>query len=166
MKGARSKVMDTIAGMAAGLCASGSIDKCDASKLTKQIENLNMFPELVRMTCSMFGAWGAATPNNGLVQLRTLDFGTGPWANYSIVHVHHPDDGNPFVTLSFPGFVGAVTGFSGKIAISEKVLNTTTHNSTTHRIPFSIGRLLFCACYPPPPPPPRRHFLLSSLLIL
>lgn len=59
-----------------------------------------------------------------LHQLRTLDFGTGPWANYAVVHVYHPDNGNPFVSLSFPGFVGAITGFSTKIAISEKVWET------------------------------------------
>mmetsp|Transcript_49254 Transcript_49254/g.68426 ORF Transcript_49254/g.68426 Transcript_49254/m.68426 type:complete len:452 (-) Transcript_49254:136-1491(-) len=124
IKTSQSNVGDEIAGLAKGLCASGAIEKCSTSELTRRIQHLNMFPELVRMTCSMFGAWGDATADGKLIQLRTLDFGTGPWANYAVVHVYHPDVGNPFVSMSFPGFAGAITGFSTKIAISEKVWET------------------------------------------
>eukprot|EP00666_Eupelagonemidae_sp_cell4sb_P006027 gene6027-4196_t len=41
-----------------------------------------MLPELIRMSCTMFGAWGSATPTGNLTQLRALDFGSGPFANY------------------------------------------------------------------------------------
>ena len=37
-----------------------------------------MLPELIRMTCSMIGAWGSATEDGQLLQLRTLDFGGAP----------------------------------------------------------------------------------------
>jgi len=124
IEGARSGVADEIAGLARGLCDSGVIEDCSVTTLNRRVQHLNMFPELVKMTCSMFGAWGSATAGGGLIQLRTLDFGSGPWANYSVLHVYHPDSGNPFVSLSFPGFVGAITGFSAEIAISEKVWET------------------------------------------
>lgn len=35
-----------------------------------------MFPELVKASCSMVGAWGSATTSGGLVQLRALDWDT------------------------------------------------------------------------------------------
>ena len=75
------------------------------------------------MQCSMMGAWGKATPSKKLVQLRTLDFGGGPFADQTMLIVHHPTDTNngPFAALSFPGFTGIVTGFSSKLAQSEKV---------------------------------------------
>lgn len=124
---ARSDVDDEMAGIAQGLCDSGAVPDCSVNNLRRRLQHLNMFPELVKMTCSMMGAWGSATADGKLIQLRTLDFGTGPWANYSVVHVHHPNEGNPFVTLSFPGFVGAITGFSSRVAISEKVWEVYTN---------------------------------------
>lgn len=85
-----------------------------------------MIPELLRMQCSMMGAWGKATPSGGLVQLRTLDFGEGPFANRNILVVHHPTDSpHAFASLSWPGFVGVVTGFSEKLGQSEKVDDVT-----------------------------------------
>ena len=38
------------------------------------IMRVSLFPELTRMSCSMFGAWGPATANTAskLVQLRAL----------------------------------------------------------------------------------------------
>jgi hypothetical protein len=74
----------------------------------------------------MMGAWGSATPLDapGLVQLRALDFGSGPFANYSVLTVYHPDEGNAFASLGFPGMVGVITGWSAKVALSEKVWET------------------------------------------
>merc|ERR550537_1602568 len=81
-----------------------------------------MLPELIRMQCSMMGAWGASTADGKLVQMRTLDFGTGPFANRSVIAVHHPGgDAQAFASITFPGFVGVVTGFSESIAQCEKV---------------------------------------------
>jgi len=78
------------------------------------------------MQCSMMGAWGDATASRNLVQLRTLDFGQGPMANHTFLAVHHPSDSViDFALYSFPSFVGAVTGFSEKIGLSEKVDDVT-----------------------------------------
>eukprot|EP01065_Artemidia_motanka_P046900 TRINITY_DN720_c0_g1_i1.p2 TRINITY_DN720_c0_g1~~TRINITY_DN720_c0_g1_i1.p2 ORF type:complete len:461 (+),score=198.90 TRINITY_DN720_c0_g1_i1:58-1383(+) len=104
-----------------GMC---DVIGCDKSKMIDQVRHMNMLPELIRMSCTMFGAWGSATPTGNLTQLRALDFGSGPFANYSLLTVYHPTGGQPFSTLGFPGFAGAVTGFSGKVALSEKVWET------------------------------------------
>ena len=117
-----------MAGMAQGTCeiASKAGAPCDEAALRKQIEQLNVLPDLIRMQCSMAGAWGNATAGS-LVQLRTLDFGGGPFANHSLLVVHHPtsaggnDAPSPFASLSFPAFVGIVTGLSPHVALSEKV---------------------------------------------
>lgn len=88
-----------------------------------------MFPELIRMACTAFGAWGPAkTSGTGLIQLRALDFGSGPWARNTVVSVHRGDPADPdhaFVTVCFPGFAGVITGVSQNgIGISEKVWMT------------------------------------------
>ena len=94
-----------------------------------------MLPELIRMACTMFGAWGGASADGaGLVQLRALDFGSGPFANFTVLSVARALDGGKggasgtsgvavpaFASLSFPGFVGAITGVSTSLALSEKV---------------------------------------------
>ena len=124
MEASRAKPLDEIAGLATGLCNSGAVPNCDAADLGAQIERMNLLPELIRMTCTMLGAWGKATPNGGLMQLRALDFGAGPFANYSVLSVYHPADGHAFASLGFPGMVGAVTGWSAQIGMSEKVWET------------------------------------------
>lgn len=94
---------------------------CEGGDLEARLIQINMLPDLVQMQCSMMGAWGNATADGKLVQYRTLDFGGGPFANHNVLTVHHPSDSeNSFATVSFPGFVGAVTGFSEKISQSQK----------------------------------------------
>eukprot|EP00947_MAST-08B_sp_MAST-8B-sp1_P001492 g1492.t1 len=132
-----AKVFDEIQGMAEGVCAaqreraastasSSSSSSCDAASLAKTLEKVNMLPELLQMQCSMMGAWGKAVPGGRLVQLRSLDFGGGPFANRSVLVVHHPPSpAHGFASLGFPGFVGAVTGVSQALALSEKVDDVT-----------------------------------------
>jgi hypothetical protein len=92
-----------------------------------------MLPELVRMACTAFGAYGSATPDGGLIQLRSLDFGSGPFANYTVLQVHHPPEpAQAFVSLSFPGFVGVITGVSEKgIGVSYVPREPTTRPAPT-----------------------------------
>jgi hypothetical protein len=133
----RSHLYDEIDGIAKGVCAAAAATPTAASdhlcrehELRDQLRRLNMLPDLIKMQCSMLGAHGSATPTSGLVQLRSLDFGGGPFANNTVLIVHHPDGAAsergmggraPFAALTFPGFVGVVTGFSPSVALSEKV---------------------------------------------
>jgi hypothetical protein len=113
-----------INGIAEGICARGGAKACDAAALAKKLGKVNMLPELIKMSCTMFGAWGNTTTDGKLVQLRALDFGSGPFANYSVLTVYHPTNGNEFASLGFPGLVGLITGLSTKVSISEKVWET------------------------------------------
>merc|ERR1719379_1626235 len=78
----------------------------------------------------MVGATRSATSHGKLLQLRALDFGAVPFSNWGMVVVHHKDEalvdseGAPgaFAMVTFPGFVGAVTGFnSAGLVQAEKV---------------------------------------------
>jgi hypothetical protein len=79
------------------------------------------------VTCTAYGAWGKATEEGGLIQMRALDFGGGPFANYTIAAVYRDatEGGNAFVSITFPGFAGVITGVSQSgIGVSEKVWMT------------------------------------------
>jgi len=97
----------------------------DASGLTKRRLNLaNLFPELVQAHCSMAGIWGPASANGKLIQLRALDWDYKHYiANHPLVVAYFPEEegSNPFSTFSFTGIIGAVSGYSTKVAVSEKV---------------------------------------------
>lgn len=124
-----------IRGLAEGVCAGSqhaaltrgaAAPACDPDAFEITLRKVNMLPELIKMQCSMVGAWGSATPTGSLVQLRSLDFGAGPFANVSTLLVHHPTSAageaeTPYASLGFPGMVGVITGFSSRVGISEKV---------------------------------------------
>jgi len=84
---------------------------------------IHMLAGLTQGKCSMFGAWGSALEQEGLIQLRALDWDMdGPFRDYSQITVYHPSNGNgnSFVNIGFTGFIGGLTGMSqAKLGISE-----------------------------------------------
>ena len=122
----KAAVFEEIDAIAEGAC-NATTDACDSAALAATLRKLNVLPDLIKMQCSMLGALGSATPIGSLLQLRSLDFGGGPFANNSVLLVHHPysPDGSQqvgaFAALSWPGFVGVVTGFNPTLSLSEKV---------------------------------------------
>jgi len=119
-------VLDEMDGIAEGLCDTvvKTGKSCDVEKWKDIIRQVNMLPELIRMACTAWGAWGKSTPNGGLIQARALDFGPGPFAQFNTIIVHRDPQkpGRAFATVTWPGFVGVVTGVSQNgIGISEKV---------------------------------------------
>lgn len=121
------QLIDEMNGIADGICMKLG-NKCDVNKWLEDIRRANMLPEFIRMACTAYGAWGKASGGSdaaGLVQTRALDFGGGPFANYTVIAVHHNEGMRPFVMVSWPGFVGAVTGIAQNgVGISEKVWMT------------------------------------------
>eukprot|EP01094_Clydonella_sp_ATCC50884_P006231 TRINITY_DN1529_c0_g1_i1.p1 TRINITY_DN1529_c0_g1~~TRINITY_DN1529_c0_g1_i1.p1 ORF type:complete len:435 (+),score=137.22 TRINITY_DN1529_c0_g1_i1:29-1306(+) len=108
----------------------------------QQVVQVMMFPELIKASCSMYGAWGDATANTGskgaLFQLRALDWSTdGPFQQFPLVLVYHPEDGHDFATLGWAGFIGALTGYSSApIALCEKVWLAYNGTSSRSGIPW------------------------------
>lgn len=119
-------LIEEMNGIADGICMKLG-EKCDVSMWLEEIRRANMLPEFIRMACTAYGAWGKASGSDagGLVQTRALDFGGGPFANYTVIAVHHNEGMRPFAMVSWPGFVGAVTGIAQNgVGISEKVWMT------------------------------------------
>jgi hypothetical protein len=131
LESSKAYVFPEMEAIANGVCSKlPNSDTCKnggVKHLVDTIEQVNMLPELIRMQCSMMGAWGKSTAAGKLLQLRTLDFGGGPFGNHTMLVVSHPggseatNSGNAFATVGFPAFVGAVTGFSEHIGLCEKV---------------------------------------------
>lgn len=99
-----------------GIAAGAGVDQ---DLLTK----VNLIPELIRASCSMTGVWGPASIDTKLVQLRALDWDYQAYlARYPTAAIYFPEEAgsNNFATFGFAGFVGAISGYSTKNAISEK----------------------------------------------
>jgi hypothetical protein len=118
----------TIAGLPVPLAGTGTSTTDCVEKTLALVEGFNAFPELVRMGCSTLGSWrrGNVKAAPGLIQLRALDFGPGPWVNNQVLLVEHPseNEGFSFASLSFYGMMGVVTAVSDNVAQTEKIFLT------------------------------------------
>ena len=86
-----------------------------------------MLPEISRASCSIIGAWGPATASGNLIQVRSLDWNPNLVLNkYPILFIYHPEVGavgeNVYASLSYPGTLGVITGFSeAGVGVGEKI---------------------------------------------
>ncbi len=82
----------------------------------------NQFTKKFKGTsCSNVAAFGKATEDGGLYQLRVLDWnrklGVQKWP---VIIVHQPDNGYSSVSFSYAGFIGCISGMnSEQIALGE-----------------------------------------------
>ncbi len=72
-------------------------------------------------SCSNVAAYGKATEDGALYQLRVLDWNRKLGVqNWPLVLVHQPDVGYASITFSYTGFIGCISGMnSQKIALGE-----------------------------------------------
>lgn len=93
------------------------------------LRRVAMIAEWTRAQCSMLGAWGPASFDGRLTQLRALDWDTdGPFQQWPTLIVYHPAAGGvPNAVLGWAGMLGAITGVSSAgVGISEKVWDAYT----------------------------------------
>jgi len=85
------------------------------------IHRFHIIPEISEWHCSYFAAWGRATRDGHLIQIRALDYATeAAIQNHPLITVAFPKGGEPFLNVGWTGFVGLVTGMSSRgIAMSE-----------------------------------------------
>ena len=79
----------------------------------------NFIPEMFH--CSGFALLKSATTDGGVLHGRVLDYATD-WGlqDHAILIVAEPDDGIPFVNVTYAGFIGSVTGMNAKhVSIGE-----------------------------------------------
>lgn len=120
-------LVDEMEAIADGMCHTFG-PSCNITSMQNLVKRMNMYPDLIKMACTAFGAWGPATASGKLIQLRALDLGGGPFANATTLVVWREspanvsEDSRAFAAVSFPGMVGIITGISQRgVGISEKV---------------------------------------------
>jgi tetratricopeptide (TPR) repeat protein len=95
-----------------------------AHDLGHAVQNMNL------VACSAFGAWGARTSDSSLLIGRNFDFYINDeFAENKILCFIKPDSGYRFVSITWAGFAGVVSG------MNEKGL-TVTLNAAKSGIPF------------------------------
>lgn len=66
-----------------------------------------------RAGCTAFGAWGAATTNGDLITGRNFDWEAADvFSRDRVVMMCEPDNGIPFISLSWAGMAGVVSGMN------------------------------------------------------
>lgn len=87
----------------------------------QMVQRAHAIPDLSEFNCTFFAAWGDATPDGRLHQIRALDYATqaGIQDEPALI-VCKPEGRNAFVNIGWLGFIGCVSGMSEKhIALSE-----------------------------------------------
>ena len=69
--------------------------------------------DLALVGCSSFAAWGQKSEDGNLILGRNLDFYVNDaFAENKIVAFIKPKEGNPFMMVTWPGMIGAVSGMN------------------------------------------------------
>ena len=77
------------------------------------LQHVHCLPLLMPYSCSSIAAWGKATEDGHLYQTRNLDWSLRAGAHeFPVVVVYVPEWGQPHVTPSFAGFIGAHCGMN------------------------------------------------------
>lgn len=88
--------------------------------------------------CSSFAAWGAHSADSSLVVGRNFDFYFGSeFAENKIIMIVRPTEGIPFVSVSWPAFVGVASGMNAN-GLSVTINAAKGEIPTTARTPISI----------------------------
>lgn len=87
--------------------------------------------DLALVGCSSFAAWGEKSENGNLILGRNFDFYVNDaFAENKIVAFIKPKEGHPFMMVTWPGMIGAVSGMN-------KEGLTVTINASKSKIPMS-----------------------------
>lgn len=87
--------------------------------------------DLMLVGCSSFAAWGDKSSDGKLILGRNLDFYAGDdFAQDKVVSIVTPTQGIPFVSVSWPGMIGVVSG------MNREGLSVTI-NAAKSKIPWS-----------------------------
>lgn len=102
--------------------ADGCYDAGHPEVTFETMQRMLAAPDMSEYGCSLFAAWGSATKNGDLYQLRNLDWSmdTG-LQDYPVIVVYNPDDGKRHAVVGFAGMIGAAVGGMNEdgIAVSE-----------------------------------------------
>jgi len=104
------------------------------------MQNMLAVPDMSENGCSLFAAWGKATANGDLYQLRNLDWSmTSGLQDYPVIAVYNPTDGKRHAIVGFAGLIGAAVGGMNDsgIAVSE-IQGYFGDEETLNGMPFPV----------------------------
>ncbi len=79
----------------------------------QDVSYMLMNSPLLKRGCTAFGAWGARTAGGRLMAARNFDWEADPvFDRDRIVVICEPDKGTPFISLSWSGMAGVVSGMN------------------------------------------------------
>lgn len=123
----------------------GVVDGCADAGRTEIDENalksFLVFPDWSEaVNCSLFVAWGGATANGDLWQLRNLDWRMDLGVQqYPVVAIFDPDDGNRHALVGFAGVLGMVGGGINEHGLAQsEIMGSFGDTETLRGIPFPI----------------------------
>ncbi|MGC9941098.1 MAG: C45 family autoproteolytic acyltransferase/hydrolase [Verrucomicrobiota bacterium] len=91
-----------------------------------------------RAGCTAFGAWGGATPGGHLITGRNFDWEAAEvFSTNRVVEMCEPDGGIPFISLSWAGMAGVVSGMN-RAGISVTVNGAPSHLPRNIGVPVAI----------------------------
>jgi len=122
-------------GMAAGCADAGH------PEITFEIlRRMQLFADIGETSCGLFAAWGDATADGHLYQMRNLDWSmTAGIQDYPLVVIYEPDDGNLHAVIGAAGLVGAAGGGMNEhgVAVSE-IMGGFGDSETLDGAPFPL----------------------------
>ncbi len=88
--------------------------------------------------CTSFSAWGDKTDDSSLIVARNFDFYVGDdFAKNKIILFCHPDSGINFMSVTWPGMIGAVSGMNDA-GLAVTINAGTAEAPTKSATPISI----------------------------
>ncbi len=88
--------------------------------------------------CGTFVAYDGATSGGLRLFARNLDFHNfGILHHYGIIIVYHPQKGCEFVSITYPGYVGVISGMN-EVGLSIAVMEAYGYSARSDRAPYAI----------------------------
>ncbi|WP_129409178.1 C45 family autoproteolytic acyltransferase/hydolase [Marinitoga lauensis] len=100
---------------------------------------LNIYDELFNLYgCTNVSVWGKKSVDGNIIHGRNLDYFLSDklW-NLNVLFVYNATDGNNFISLTWPGLIGVLTGMNNK-GISLGSMTSVSINQQTNGIPTGI----------------------------
>jgi hypothetical protein len=166
------RVLEELEGMLEGIQASGTdltLPMLRRELRLVDLKVLNSVDHWGLFGCSGFTAWGRCTADGEVICARNFDFDVDPnqqaVVRLGVVLVFEPEDALRFVSFSFPGMVGAVSGISeAGVGVFLHVGNGAFGGGEEGRSlpPAVLARLVLEECSPATAAPRARELLASA----
>ena len=120
--------------------ADGCADAGHPEITFRELQKLHMVPDMGEYNCGLFAAWGNATADGHLYQMRNLDWSMDTGAqDYPVVAMYYPEDGEQHAVITFAGLAGAAVGGINEHGIAEsQIMGGFGDAETLDGVPFPI----------------------------